>query len=255
MKTCLITGASKGLGAEMAKLFAKDFKRLILVARSTKELINLKKEILDIYDIEITIVSFDLSSCENYSKLYNRFPDIDLLVNNAGFGYFGESIKQDFTDYKALIDLNILALTSLTNIYGKKMSKIGKGEIINISSTASYFPVPLMAVYAASKAYVESFSLAIQKELKEKGVNLYLFSPGEIKTEFQKRAKRPKSGKLRGKIPTAKEIADEFYKAYKEGREHYIPGKYNRFLVFLSRLLPKKFMVKKIYEMNQKLKK
>jgi len=163
--TALITGASAGIGYELAKLFARDGNNLVLVARSGDKLAQLAAELEKAYKIRTTIVAADLALAggpdEVYAVTQKAGIDVDVLVNNAGFGQFGFYIETDLREELQQIQLNIASLTHLTKLYVRPMVVRKRGRILNVASTAAFQPGPLMAVYYATKAYVLSFSSAL----------------------------------------------------------------------------------------------
>ena len=161
----LITGASSGIGRDMAREFAKRKYDLVLVARDEKKLECLKNELEK--KVEVTVISMDLSKEKNCKDLYNMQKDIDILVNNAGFGVFGEFTKTDLDREINLIKTNITAVHILTKLYLQEMCKKNSGKILNVSSIAGSMPGPLMCAYYASKAYVLRLSEGIREELRK----------------------------------------------------------------------------------------
>lgn len=178
----LITGASSGIGRDMARYMSKLGYDLVLVARNEEGLLEIKKEL----QTNIQIITADLSIKEECYKVYEQAKDIDILINNAGFGVFGEFIKTDLEKEISLIQTNITAVHILTKLYLKDMVKKDKGHILNVASIAGFMPGPLMAAYYASKNYVVNLTRAINKELKKKNskVKMSLLCPGPVNTNF-----------------------------------------------------------------------
>lgn len=181
----LVTGASSGMGRDMAKILSEKGYDLVIVARNEDGLIELKEELKT---SDIKVVKMDLSSEENCRKLFEDNKDIDLLINNAGFGVFGLFEETDIDKELKLIDTNIRAVHILTKLYLREMKKKNSGKILNVSSIGGMMPGPLMASYYASKAYVYRLSLAIKEELRrEKSkVKISVLCPGPVKTNFSK---------------------------------------------------------------------
>lgn len=248
-ETVLITGASSGIGYELAKIFAKNQYDLVLVARRKEKLEELKEEIIkhnlkETSSINITLIENDLSLKEGPRQLFDTLCKknihIDILVNNAGIGMCGlfheiESIKDD-----EMIDLNIRTVTSLTKLFAKKMIKRNSGKILNVASTGSYQPGPLIAVYYGTKAYVLSFSEALREELRPYGVSVTALCPGATKTEFASRA---------GKgdpifSMTAERVANIAYKGLMKEKGVIVPGFANKMALFLTRSIPRSFAAK-----------
>lgn len=186
----LITGASSGIGRDMARTLAKDKNQLVLVARNEKALKAIQVELLDKYDVQAKIVAMDLGDYQNCVKLHSENKDIDLLINNAGFGDAGKFETTDLEKDMAMINTNIVALHTLTKLYLKDMKEKNSGHILNVASIAGFMPGPLMATYYATKAYVVRLSEAIREELRrEKSrVKISILCPGPVNTNFEKNA-------------------------------------------------------------------
>ena len=180
----LITGASSGIGRDMAKYLGKLGYDLIIVARRENLLEELKTEL---NNVEVIIEKMDISSPENCKALFEKYPDIDILVNNAGFGKFGEFDKIELEEELNMIDTNIIGLHTLTKLYLEKMKERNNGYILNVASSAGLLPGgPLMATYYATKAYVVSLTRAIAEELRVSGSNVKISAlcPGPVNTNF-----------------------------------------------------------------------
>ena len=186
-KTILITGASSGIGEAFAKRLDELGANLILTARSEDKLIELASTMHN-----ACVISGDLSDRGFSKKLYHSVKEkdlqVDILINNAGFGFSGLFLESDIKNYKEMLDVNIYSLTSLTHLFLKDMVKRRNGGIINVSSLASYQPMPYFSIYAATKAYVTSFTIALYEEYKDKGIHILAVCPGYTKTNFNKRA-------------------------------------------------------------------
>src|SRR5712692_6004686 len=180
--TALITGASGGIGYELAKLFARDSYNLVLVARSADKLAQLAAELEKAYQIRATVVAVDLAQPDGPEQVFAATQkaaiEVDVLVNNAGFGQFGFYVETDLQEELQQIQLNIASLTHLTKLYVRPMVERRHGRILNVASTAAFQPGPLMAVYYATKAYVLSFSAALSNELQGTGVSVTALCPG-----------------------------------------------------------------------------
>ena len=189
-ETALITGATKGIGYELTKLFARDSYNLVLIARDAKKLNEIKTDLNNEYNVDILIIVKDLSKPNAALEIFNETVEkqivINVLVNNAGIGDFGKFQKQNFLKINEILQINIVSLTELTRLFMSNMLKKKEGKILNISSMAAFQPGPYMAVYYASKAYVQSFSEAITSELKGTGVSVTTLCPGPTKSGFQK---------------------------------------------------------------------
>ncbi len=255
-KTALITGASSGIGKEMAKLHARTKGDLILIARSTNKLESLKKELEGGFGIKVTIISKDLSitgaAKEIYDETKNAGIEVDYLINNAGFGGLGKFNERDWEEDKAMIQLNILALTELTRYYVNDMVIRNTGKILNVSSTAALMPGPFQAVYYATKAYVTSFSNALNEELSDTGITVSSLMPGATETGFATTSGMDKT-------PLFKKTASSYYVA-KRGYEGMLKGKLNIFagvplpflliIPFIS-LMPKRLMLKTVKKLQE----
>mgnify|MGYP000171084049 CR=1 FL=1 len=184
----LITGASSGIGRDIATELAKKGYDLILVARNIEKLNQVKENILtNCNNINIKIIQMDVSTPENCKNLYNQVnDDIDILINNAGFGVFGDFTKTDIDKEIQLINTNITAVHILTKLFLQDMEKKNKGHILNVASIAGFMPGPLMATYYATKAYVVRLSEAIREELKKEksNVKISILCPGPVDTNF-----------------------------------------------------------------------
>lgn len=182
----LITGASSGIGRDIARELAKIKYDLILIGRNEERLNDLKNELENSQKINVKIYAMDLSIKENVYRLYEQERDIDLLVNNAGFGLYGEFAKTDLDKEVNMIETNITALHILMKLYLQEMVKKDKGQILNVASIAGFMPGPLMATYYASKNYVVALSRAVHKELKKakSNVKISVLCPGPVNTNF-----------------------------------------------------------------------
>src|SRR5881398_2071290 len=191
-KTALITGASGGIGYELAKLFARDKYNLILVSRSKQKLQQRAEELRKLGSPFVTVHWFDLAELDAPDKLFQRTErgniQVDILVNNAGYGVRGAFAKTNLDDKLEMMQLNMVALTHLTKLYLPQMISRGQGRIMQVASTAAFQPGPFMAVYYATKAYVLSFSEALYEELRGTGVTVTALCPGATATGFFDRA-------------------------------------------------------------------
>jgi uncharacterized protein len=252
----LITGASEGIGLELAKIFASKKNNLVLVARNKEKLTRIAKELSDQFFIQAVVFVCDLSEVDAYKKVFsfterNQF-FISTLVNNAGFGLASEFQASSLKEDTAMINLNILTLMQLTKVYLKQMIELKKGRIMNLASTASFQPGPYMANYYASKAYVLSFSEAISEEVAEYGITVTAVCPGPTKSEFASRAKMGSSLLLKkGIIMSADVVARQGYEALMSGEAIKITGFLNWILAFSVRFTPRSVIRKIIKKINQ----
>ncbi|MAN14595.1 MAG: short-chain dehydrogenase [Dinoroseobacter sp.] len=186
--TALITGASSGIGREFARLHAARGGDVIITARREAELQALKEEIEAAHGVTVHIIALDLGAEGGANALWDRVEGlgipVDILINNAGFGGQGAFIERDLAQDLAMIDLNVKALVTLTHHAARAMADRGRGKILQVSSTAAYIPGPLQATYYATKAFVSSFSMALDQEMRAKGVTCTALEPGYVQTGF-----------------------------------------------------------------------
>lgn len=251
-KTALITGASSGIGYELSIICAQNNYNLILVARSKDKLEAHQKNLTKDYNINVDIIIKDLSLPESANELFKELKNanIDILINNAGIGDHGYFYTNDISKIVNMINLNILTLTTLTRLILPSMIKKNSGKIMNVSSIAGFQPGPLMAVYYASKAYVQSLSEALSSELSNTNITVTAFCPGPTNTGFAKSANLDNS-KLFENLPIAnvRTVCLYGYKKMQKGKTIAIPGILNKLTVFLTKLIPRKLnakIVKKI---------
>ena len=255
IKYTIITGASTGIGYELAKLFAKDKHNLILVSRNKIKLESVKNE-LEKYNIDIKILALDLLKSEDIKNIFNYVEinnlNIDILVNNAGIGTFGDFNDIEWKKDEELIDINIKALTQLTKYFLPKIVECKNGGILNVASTAAFCSGPRMAAYYASKAYVLNLTEAIYEEYKDNGIKISCLCPGPVKTSFQGKAGIKKSEAAKKYLMDAEEVAKICYKDFNRGRLIIIPGMKNKLLVIGNKLLPRNISRKIILKTNKK---
>src|ERR1700751_2189548 len=246
MPTVLITGASGGIGYELAKLFARDRHNLILVDRSADKLAQVAHE-LQAHSITVKTVALDLAQPPAAKFLFDQLQReniaVDILINNAGFGAYGEFADMPEEEILGQISLNITALTELTRLFLPPMVSRHSGRIMNVASTAGFQPGPLMAVYYATKAYVISFSEAVASELQHSGVTVTCFCPGATHTGFARRAGTENSRlfKQLGGM-SAEKVALDGYRAVMAGRRLAISGLHNWIIAESTRFAPRKMV-------------
>ena len=248
MKTALITGASSGIGYELAKIHAAKGGDLVLVARNKAKLDELKVELEKQFNVSVYTIGKDLSivdaALEVYKETSEKGIQIDYLINNAGFGDFGMFSETEWEKEHQMINLNITALTYFTKLYLKDMLKCKSGKIMNVASTAAFVPGPTMAVYCATKPYVLSFSEAVDNEVREFGVSVTALCPGATESGFMTAASAENSSLFKGKkLPSSKEVAEYGYNAMLKGKPVAIHGFVNQALAFFVRLMPRKLVV------------
>jgi short-subunit dehydrogenase len=244
-QTALITGASGGIGYELAKLFAKNKYNLVLVARSGPKLAQFAAELERQFGITVKTYALDLSHPEAPNQLFAELQRggiaIDVLVNNAGYGRFGEFADVALEESLGQIQLNVTALTQMTKLFLGPMLERRSGKIMNVASTAAFQAGPLMAVYYASKAYVLSFSEGIANELRGTGVTVTCFCPGATDTNFQHRAGTENSRLFKQLSPAdVKAVARDGYRAVMKGQTVAISGWRNWLVAESTRFAPRK---------------
>jgi len=243
--TVLITGASSGIGLELARIFAAHGYDVILAARHEDRLRALAAELTG--QVRAHVVPVDLAAAGAAASLVERVQalgvDVDVLVNNAGFGLYGAFIETSLDTELSMIRLNIVALTELTKRLLPAMVARKRGRILNVASTAAFFPGPLTAVYYATKAYVLSFSEAIANELEGTGVTVTALCPGPTESGFQAAARLEESKLVAGrKLPTSREVAQEGYDALMSGKAVAVAGLSNKVQVLAPRLFPRRMI-------------
>jgi short-subunit dehydrogenase len=253
-ETVLITGASSGIGLELAKCFAADGCRLILVARNKIALEKLAEELRGKNKIEAIVLTADLSLKETPKRIFQELSaqkiSVDVLVNNAGFGAIGAFAQLPLDRQLEMIQVNITALTELTGLFLSGMIERRRGGILNVSSVAGFVPGPGMAIYYATKAFVLSFTEALAAELEGTGVKVTALCPGPTPTNFGNVAGSKKVRLIRVPGTLAERVARDGHAAFRRGRTISIPGLQNKFVVFLARLMPRKLIRKIVRKFN-----
>ncbi len=249
MATALITGASNGIGLELAKTHASKGGDLVLVARNKTKLDELKQELEQQYKVKVYTIGKDLSANNAAQEVYDETSKqnirVDYLINNAGFGDFGMFVETDWNKELQMINLNITTLTQFTKLYLQDMVKRNSGKIMNVASTAAFQSGPTMAVYYATKAYVLSFSEAVDNEVSDKGVTVTTLCPGATESGFQAVAAMQESALVKGKkLPTSREVAEYGYAAMMKGKTVAIHGLMNWIMANSVRFTPRAIVVK-----------
>jgi len=255
-KTALITGASSGIGKEFAKIHAEKGGNLIVVARSENKLNELKKELEETYKINVLVIQKDLTKLnatkEIYDQIQNAGLKVDYLINNAGFGGQGKFNERELEQELAMINLNVSALTALTHYFLQDFVKNNEGKILNVSSTASFMPGPLQAVYFATKAYVTFFSNAIAEELCDTNITITNLMPGATETQFGKVSGLDKTDLLKNAV-SARSVAEDGYNGMLKGKLDVVSG-----LTFMQKIMaamipftPKKMILKQVRQMQE----
>jgi len=256
-KTALITGASGGIGYELALLFARDRFDCILVARSRDKLDELAARLESEFRVKTLVVARDLSKPTAVDEIYEEVSaasmSIDVLVNNAGFPVYGRFVDTDWQAELDMLQVNVVALTALTKLFVRGMVERRNGRILNLASTAAFVPGPLMAVYYASKAYVLSFSQALANELQGTGVTVTALAPGPTRTGFQKRGVMEDSRLVRGQIADAKSVAAAGYRGMMRGKTIVIPGFSNKLIPWVARVSPRGAVTRVVRRMQERV--
>ncbi|MDE7263445.1 MAG: SDR family NAD(P)-dependent oxidoreductase, partial [Anaeroplasmataceae bacterium] len=244
MKTVLITGATGDLGKELCRIYAKHNYNLLLIARNEEKIFSLVNE-LSIWKNRIQYFIVDLKDVNAVEKIYSWVQQervvVDILINVAGFGLYGDFLDRSLSDTKELLQINIASLVELCFYFGKDMIRNKTGKIINFSSISAYFPGPFMASYYASKAFVLSFSVALAKEVRPYGVFVSAVVPGVIPTEFYDKAGADTSRSfLLNRMPlgSSKKLAYHVYKKSSKNKLIIKEGILNQILILFSCILP-----------------
>lgn len=248
--TALITGASSGIGEAFANILASRGCNLILVARSEDVLNDLAGDLHEAHGVTVDVMAADLSEAQNRDNIAEAAEaldrQVDLLINNAGFGTMGAFAKADGARERQQVDLNVTALTDLCHSFLPGMIERGNGGIINVASTASFQPIPYMAVYAASKAYVRSFSEALHAECKGRGVTVTALCPGPVATNFfaatESKEMDSMVKKVSGIMMTADQVANDALDAMDHGKAVIVPGMSNKLGALAASLTPNRMI-------------
>ena len=256
-ETVLITGASSGIGLELAKCFAAEKSNLILVARTTAALEKLATDLREQFQIQVHVLTADLARPESPQKIFDELGRagqvVDVLVNNAGFGLQGNFLELSLERQLEILQVNQTALTALTGLFLPGMMARNRGGILNVGSIAAFQPGPGMAIYFASKAYVQSFSEALAAELSETRVAVSVLCPGPTSTNFGKVARGDKV--RRRKLPgmTATDVAKLGHAKFRQRQVVIIPGLGNKLSVLLVRFIPRGVLRKLVKYFNNQI--
>lgn len=246
MKITLITGASSGIGEVFARKLAARGRSVLLVARSEDKLITLCNELGRSNNVRAQYIAIDLSQPESAARLFEeveqRGLSVEMLINNAGFGSMGDFAKLDLARELNMIDLNIKSLVELTHRFLQPMLARKQGTIINVASTAAFQPVPFMATYAATKAFVLSFSEALWEENRTRGIQVMALCPGVTETNFFEAARGQKPPARVAQTP--EEVVDTALRGLAQNRSHIISGWTNYFMTQSERLVPRSLITR-----------
>ena len=255
-KVALITGASTGIGRELAKIHAEEGGDLVIISRNEGKLNQLKQELEKQYHIKVEVIAKDLSNInapkEIYKEVKEKGIEIDYLINNAGFGALGKFHELDLDLQISMINLNITALTALTHLFLKDFVKINSGKILNTSSTASFMPGPLQAVYFATKAYVTFFSNALSEELHDTNITVTNLMPGATESEFGATSGMDKTEMFQKPV-SAYSVAIDGYNGMLKGKIDVVSGltTMQKIMMAMIPFTPKKMLLKQIHKMQE----
>ncbi|HEX6225371.1 MAG TPA: SDR family oxidoreductase [Chryseolinea sp.] len=255
-KYALVTGGTSGIGYELAKLLADDGYNLVIVARSEDDLQRVSADLRSQFGVEVLTMSKDLFERENAfaigEELKAKNIEIDILVNDAGHGQYGEFVETDIWKELKIIDLNISSLVILTKIYLQEMVARGSGKILNVSSIASKIPGPWQSVYHGTKAFVQSFTEAVRSEVKDTGVTVTALLPGPTATAFFEKADMTESKIVKeGKLYDAADVARDGYEALMSGDDMVVSGLKNKLQVAMSSVTPDAKLADKMKEKQE----
>jgi short-subunit dehydrogenase len=258
MSYALITGASSGIGYELAKLFAKDKHNIVLIARREERLRRLSRDLENDYKIKTLVIPKDLSQSQSAQEIFDILKQnditIDYLINNAGFIVYGRFSDTNWSEDHRMIQLHMVTLTHLIKLFLPDMLRRKNGKILNIGSTGSFVPGPFNAVYCATKNYTLSLSEAIAEELNGTGVTVTALCPGGTKTEFAEKANIKNSSIHFFGLMEADKVARIGYKALMKGKRAVIPGMFNKIQILSIRFTPRIVISKLIKFMMAKYK-
>lgn len=255
--TALITGASSGIGKEFARYHAAQGGDVIITARREASLTALKTELETTHGITAHVIATDLGAPEGASSLYQAVKDkgltVDILINNAGFGGHGLHVERDLAEEQAMIDLNVKALVTLTHAFAGEMVARGQGKVLNVASTAAMIPGPLQAIYFATKAFVMSYSQALDQEMRAKGVTVSSLNPGYVHTEFAASANLEGTDLVKQKGATPEAVAKIGYDGMMKGKLIIINEPQLSFMLnWVTPLLPRRAVLKMVAKMQSK---
>ena len=247
-KTALITGASEGIGLELARIFAREGYHLVLVARNKEKLLAVGEELSTRCGVNVRVIPKDLSvrsaPDEIFAELSESGIEIHTLVNNAGYTVYGPFAENDIEDESKMLEVLIWAPTKLTKLFLPGMIARGSGQVLNTASTGSFIPCPYEALYCAAKAYVLFFSEGIAEEVAGSGVTVTALCPGATRTRFFERSSTENLRVLQVGSMSAEAVAEIGYRALVRRRRHVVAGIQNQILVWSTRLLPRRAIVK-----------
>lgn len=254
-ETVLVTGASAGIGRDLARCFAADGSDLVLVARRAEALESLSRELEERFGTRCEVVAMDLTDPSAPERLHRILEErgirVDVLVNNAGFGALGPLLNLPLDRQLDMIQLNVSTLTALSGIFLPGMVERGRGGILNVGSTAAFQAGPLMAVYYATKAYVQSFTEALAEEVRDTGVTVSVLAPGPTESEFADRADMNETRLFRGGAMSSAAVAMAGHEGFRKGQVIIVPGLKNRLGIFSNRLFPRSLIRKVVRKIQE----
>ncbi|KAA6439811.1 SDR family oxidoreductase [Dyadobacter flavalbus] len=252
----LVTGATSGIGLELAKLFANEKYNLVIVSRNQDELERTASELHQQYGVEVVAIAKDLfkreAPFELYDEVSRRGIVVNVLVNDAGQGQYGEFIETDINRELDIIQLNIGAYVALTKCFLKEMVVRNEGKILNVSSIGGEMPGPLQSVYHATKAFVTSFTEAVREEVKDTNVTLTLLLPGVTDTDFFRKADQENAKMVKeGSLADPAKVAKDGYEALMAGKDKIISGLMNKAMVASSHMMPDTMVASNMHKMME----
>jgi len=246
----VITGASGGIGLALAQTYAQNKHPLILIARNQENLTQASNRIQNAFEVDVKTIAIDLTAPGATVELYSQLAELNLpvnqFINNAGFGLYGSFHQIPLSEHLKLLDLNTRVLTDLSYRFIPLLLQFPDSRLVNVASTASFFPGPMMSTYYASKAYVLSLSEALAEEYRTTHLAVCALCPGPTKTGFQSRASMARSRLMHGNFMTPEQVAHAAYPAIQHGDPVIIPGVMNRLASWFPRFLPRTFVTRLI---------
>lgn len=256
-QTALVTGASMGIGVDLADCFARDGYDLILVARSAEALASVASRLSAAHGVRVWPIVMDLAAADGAERVAEAIrtlgKTVDVVVNNAGYGVAGAFNGSDRAAEIGMIDLNVRALVHLTHIYWPGMLDRRRGGVLNVASTAAFQPGPLMAVYYASKAFVLSFSEALWREAEGTGVHVSCLCPGPTTSHFRARAGTGSTRLSRSTVMASAEVAELGYQAWRRNQRVVVTGRRNAIVAAAVRFLPKRVVLNLVHNLQSPL--
>jgi short-subunit dehydrogenase len=247
-RCALVTGASSGIGRELATLIAADGYDLVVTARREARLQSLAEALRSEHGVEVTVLAVDLAEPDSASTLFEAVQeagiDVHTLVNNAGVPVYGDFTETELADERSMMQLNVVTLTELTKRFVREMADRGEGAVLNTASLAAFYPIPRKAVYAATKSYVLSFSRALAHELEPEGITVTALCPGAVETEYKERGNVAESNTMSGVTNDPRSVAEAGWEGLKNGERIVLPSAFATYGAQIERFLPRKTVTK-----------